>query len=462
MIYFSGVNKRYLFIYSHSQSVSFRERAELGSSITDHSLRVKGSRNSQALVFWSGIIGNVLDHYDVALYVYLAPFIAQVFFADNDPTVALILTYGLMSTSLITRPLGSLLFGKMAINIGAKKTLLITLAGVTVSSFCLGLIPGYASIGSSAPILLALIRMIQGLFASGELSIVALFILEQSKESKRSRASSYYLCSTMGGICLASWAAAWVSQTDNPEYYWRIPFFASALTAIVGFWMRSLLKDLPPDKLTKRNSNTEVILKNKWKIVKIICVSSFSYMTFAVPFIFMNKFIPMITDITDTEMLTHNSFLLMLDILLLPVFGWIAEKFQYYKWMALQSGLIMITIVPLFYILPLSSLWEVTLLRLWIIVIGVAFVAPLNAWFFQLLAGPEKYLIMGFGYSIGTEFLGRNTVAISYSLFYAYNSVIAPACYIALISLLATVALMWRGSESLRGVIKDPDKAIQS
>lgn len=152
----------------------------------------------------------------------------------------------------------------------------------------------------------------------------------------------------------------------------------------------------------------------------------------------------MISSITDTEMLTHNSLLLMLDIALLPFFGILAEKFQYHKWMAGMAGLILITIVPIFYILPTSSLWEVTLLRLWIVVIGVAFVAPLNAWFFKMLTGNEKYLIMGFGYAIGTELLGRNIIVVCWSLFYAYNNVIAPACYIAVISLLATIALLFQ------------------
>ncbi|MES2215343.1 MAG: MFS transporter [Pseudomonadota bacterium] len=399
--------------------------------------------NSRKLILGSGLIGNALDNYDTALYVYLAPFIAPIFFEKSDPVVALILAYGLMSTNVITKPLGALLFGKMALAYGAKRTLLVTLTGVAVSTFCLGLLPGYAEIGICAPILLAIIRMIQGFFASGEASIMPLMIIEQAEPTKRSRASSYYLCSTMGGIMLASLAATWVSQTDNPGYYWRMPFFASILTAIAGLWLRSLFKDIPVEKIRAGISASRMIVTNKGKVLRVVLVSSFSYITYAIPFIFMNKFLPMISNITDTEMLAHNNMLLALDIMLLLVFGRVAEKFSYNKWMAVMSGLLAFTIVPVFYLLPISSIWEVTMLRLWIVVLGVAFVAPLKAWFYELFEGSERYLVMGFGYAIGTELLGRNSIAICWTLFYVSNNYLIPAFYIMLVSLLATAALLW-------------------
>lgn len=397
----------------------------------------------QKLIFWSGIIGNVLDHYDVALYMFLAPFLAPIFFENQDPIVQIILAYGLMSTNLITRPLGSLFFGKMAIIKGAQKTLLITLAGVTISTFLIGCLPSYKSIGFFAPILLVLIRMTQGFFAAGELSIASLFLIEQSEEKKRSNASSYYLCSTMGGIMLASWAATFVSASSDPGCYWRYAFLSSALTGLAGLWLRSLLKEVPKERVEQKyNTNVSIITKNRWKILQIIIISSFSYMTYIIPFVFLNKFISALQPVNDVAILTHNSALLVLDIILLPIFGIIAQRFTYHKWMSAMSALLMVIIIPIFYALPNASIIEITILKLFIVVIGVAFVAPMNAWFFEILQGNDKYLLMGLGYSIGTELLGRNTTVICWALWYHFNNLLAPSMYIAVLSFITTIILL--------------------
>lgn len=397
----------------------------------------------QKKIFWSGIIGNVLDHYDVALYMFLAPFLAPIFFENQDPIVQVILAYGLMSTNLITRPLGSLFFGKMAIKHGAHRTLIITLAGVTLSTFIIGCLPSYRSIGPASPILLVLVRMTQGFFAAGELSIASLFLIEQSEIQKRSKASSYYLCSTMGGIMLASSVAALVSASDNILYYWRYAFLSSALTGIVGLWLRSLLDDIPQEKVEQKyNTSIGIVTENKWKILQIIIISSFSYMTYIVPFVFLNKFVAALQPISDIAILTHNSALLVLDIILLPIFGIIAQKFTLHKWMSAMSGLLMVVIIPIFYSLQNASVIEISILKLVIIIIGVAFVAPMNAWIFDKLQGKEKYLIMGLGYSIGTELLGRNTTVICWALWYHFNNVFAPAMYIVILSLITTIMLL--------------------
>lgn len=392
--------------------------------------------------FWSGIFGNVMDQYDVAIYALLAPFLAPIFFKQNDPVVAIILTYGLMSLGIITRPLGAFIFGKMAMNKGPKETLIIILAGMTFSTIAMGLIPTYDSVGVLAPILLAFIRSLQSFFAAGEVSVAAMFILENEKDEHLGKASSYYSCSTMVGIGLASFVATLISASDNPEHYWRYAFFASLLTTLPALSMRLLVKDLKTRE--KKCGGFKTIIASKWKLLRVILTSSFSYMTYAVPFIFMNSFVPHILPITKTEMLQHSNMLTLFDIALILLFGTVVDKFRHHKWMALISALFACTILPLFYFLPSASLFGVTLIRMWIIILGVAYSDPLNSWFFKLIEGDEKYIVTGVGYAIGTELLGRNTTVICWSLFYHFQNPLAPACYIAAVSLVACAALLIR------------------
>jgi MHS family proline/betaine transporter-like MFS transporter len=188
--------------------------------------------------FFAIMIGNVLDHYDIALYTFLVPFIAPIFFQNDDPVVQLIMAYGLTSISMISRPLGSILFGKLAIRFGARNILVATLCGVALSTFAIGFIPGYASIGSLSILLLAVVRFVQGVFASGEQSIAGIFVLDHVSESTRTKASSYYIASGMVGAMLASGAATLVSITENPSETWRYAFMSGVVTGIIGILMR--------------------------------------------------------------------------------------------------------------------------------------------------------------------------------------------------------------------------------
>lgn len=395
-------------------------------------------------VFWSVIVGNVLDHYDSALYAFLAPFLAPIFFPESDPLVALIMIYGLKSLSMITRPFGSILFGHLALRYPTKTLLVITLTGVAICTLLIGIIPGYETIGILAPISLAVIRAIQGIFAAGEHNIAALFILEHVKNKKKhSIASSYYLCSTMSGTMLASLAATIVSQTTDPTYYWRIAFIIGIFTCLVGIYLR--IKTDYNEKLTTKiipKSSFKLILENKLTLIKIIPISSFTFVTYIVPFIFLNNFIPLFGKITTSELLVHNTILLVVDIIMLPIFGFIAAKFDIAKWMATMSCLLAVSIIPSFYILPSLSIIGVTMVKMWIITLGIAFVAPLNALLFRMIPGREKYLVTGFGYAIGTELLGRSTTPICLGLWYFTDNVMAPAAYIAFVAICATFALL--------------------
>ena len=400
----------------------------------------------ERLLFISTVIGNVLDHYDSALYVYLAPFLVPIFFPKSDPVVGLILIYGLKFTGIITRPFGAMLFGHLAAKYPIKNVLAITLMGVAICTFCLGIIPGYNHIGIFAPILLCIVRAVQGMFASGEHSIASLFLIEQTKNDQRyGRASSYYLCSTMGGTLSASFAAMLVSNSRNHEFYWRIAFMLGLVTGIIGVIIRvfnspEVLENGPIKQNNFKNS-VSFLGENKLKLFKISIFASFSFLTYTLPFVFLNNFIPLVSDIKFNDLLIHNTILLAIDILMIPIFGILADKFSYSKIMFFSACALAVTIMPIFYILPMLTLMQITLIKTWIIILGVAFVAPLNALLLKLTQGQQKYLISGVGYSLGTEILGRNIPVICLLLWKITNNTLAPALYILLICIATAITL---------------------
>lgn len=392
-------------------------------------------------LFWAGSIGNALDHYDMALYTFLVPFIAPIFFKTSDPVVALIMAYGLTAVGIISRPLGSIIFGRLAMSHNPKNLLAITLAGVAISTFTIGLIPGYDSIGHLSVLFLFLVRLFQGIFAAGEQSIASILLLDQIEEKTRTKISSYYVVSSMMGATLASIAATLVSKSSDPSFYWRYAFISGIVTGIIGLALRYISFDYAKPEKQKYEPIRKIVNLHKGNIIKVIFISSFSYMTYAVPFVFFNKFVPLFTEVTLSEMMSYNSILLIIDMLLVPILGYAASNFNYTKWMMGCAILLGITALPCFYMLQGSSIVGISAIKLWIIIVGVAFVTPSRVWMFKLIGGKERYMITGLGYAIGTEILGRQTTTICWTIWHYTENPTAPAYYIILLSFMVVISL---------------------
>lgn len=377
----------------------------------------------------------------MALYTFLVPFLAPIFFKTSDPIVALILGYGLTAVGVITRPLGSIFFGRLAMSINPKNLLIVTLTGVAISTFSIGFIPSYDSIGFYSPLILFTIRLVQGIFAAGEQSIASILLLDQIDEKKRSKMSSYYVVSSMMGATMASMAATLVSISPNPQFYWRYAFISGLITGIIGLTLRRISFDFTKEPKQKHQPIRKIVSLHKGNILRVIFISSFSYMTYSVPFVFFNKFVPLFTEITLSEMMSYNSILLIIDMMLVPILGYMASNFNYTKWMMGCAIILGISAMPAFYLLSISSLMGITAIKLWIIIVGIAFVTPSKVWMFKLIGGKERYMITGLGYAIGTEILGRQTTTICWTIWHYTESVTAPAYYIIALSIMVVISL---------------------
>ncbi|HJD67214.1 MAG TPA: MFS transporter [Rickettsia endosymbiont of Bembidion lapponicum] len=408
------------------------------------------------------LIGNALDHFDTALYGFLAPLLAGIFFPNHDKIVALILTYSVLATSLFTRPIGSYFFGVIAKKYGGVFALSHSLIGVALTTALIGLIPSHAKIGWLAPLLLVVIRTMQGIYSEGECAIAKLFILENKEEKKAFKASYLYNTSTMFGIIFASYISTIVLNTDY-NGYWRICFIFGGLTALVGYFLR---KSSPPLSSTTSLCHSRVvgnpvikkykffswipayagmtihhdlltIWNNKLNIIRISFAIGFSYMTYIVPFVFMNSFIPLITDISLETMMKFNTEFLIFDMIMIPVIGNLTKKFHYLKILRGTLILMILSLIPLWWFLNNSSIWYVNFVRIFIILAGVSFLAPLNCWLNDLFKTADKYMLVGISSSIGSSLIGRLTPSTCLMLWHITNSSISIAIYITMISLVA-------------------------
>jgi len=190
----------------------------------------------------AGFIGNVVEWYDFALYGYLAGVIAPVFFPSSDPTAGLIATYGIFAAGFMMRPLGAALFGWFGDRYGRARTMQISVAMMALPTLLIGVLPTYAQVGVLAPILLVLIRLLQGLSVGGEFSSSATYLVETAPMGKRGLTGSWANIGSMTGSLLGVGAAALVTNIFDAEtladWAWRLPFLGGALLGTLAILMR--------------------------------------------------------------------------------------------------------------------------------------------------------------------------------------------------------------------------------
>ncbi|UTT50505.1 MFS transporter [Rhodococcus gordoniae] len=197
----------------------------------------------------SALFGTVLEYYDFLLYSTMAALVfGDVFFPGENQAVSTIAAFGTLAVGYVARPLGGLIFGHFGDRVGRKHILFVTMALMGSASFIIGLLPGYASIGMAAPVLLVVLRLVQGIAIGGEWGGAALMVVEHADADNRGKWAGVMNLGSPIGFLMATVAVAIVSllpDEDLETWGWRVPFLLSALLVVVGLYIRSQVAESP-------------------------------------------------------------------------------------------------------------------------------------------------------------------------------------------------------------------------
>ena len=235
----------------------------------------------QRKVIFASSLGTVFEWYDFYLYGSLAAIIAKQFFSGLDSGAAFIFALLAFAAGFIVRPFGALVFGRLGDMIGRKYTFLVTIVIMGLSTFIVGLLPSYASIGVAAPVILIALRMLQGLALGGEYGGAATYVAEHAPQNKRGAYTSWIQTTATLGLFLSLMVILGVrtliGEAAFADWGWRIPFIVSIVLLVVSVYMRLSMNESPAFQKIKAEGKTSksplAESFGQWKNLKIVILA---------------------------------------------------------------------------------------------------------------------------------------------------------------------------------------------
>lgn len=236
---------------------------------------------SEKLVITASSLGTVFEWYDFYLYGLLATIISAQFFSGVNETTGFIFALAAFAAGFAVRPFGALVFGRIGDLVGRKNTFLVTMGLMGLSTFVVGLLPSYASIGVAAPILLVLMRLVQGLALGGEYGGAATYVAEHAPNNKRGLYTSFIQTTATLGLFAALLVVIGtrtaMGEDAFKEWGWRIPFLVSIILLAVSMWIRMQLAESPVfQKMKEEGTTSKAPLTEafgQWKNAKWVVIA---------------------------------------------------------------------------------------------------------------------------------------------------------------------------------------------
>ena len=219
-----------------------------------------GMTAEERKVIFASSLGTVFEWYDFYIYGTLGAFLAKFFFSNVPPAIGFIFALLAFAAGFAVRPFGALIFGRLGDMIGRKYTFLITMTLMGIGTFFIGLLPGYATWGLAAPIVLIGLRLIQGLALGGEYGGAAIYVAEHAPRNRRGYYTSWIQTTATLGLFMALLLVlgirTWMGEGAFGDWGWRIPFLASGILLAVSIWIRLSLNESPVFQRMKEEGKT--------------------------------------------------------------------------------------------------------------------------------------------------------------------------------------------------------------
>lgn len=424
-----------------------------------------------ARIVAASVAGTTIEFYDFFLYGLAAALVFnKVFFPASDPLTGVLLAMVTYAVGFLARPLGGVLFGHLGDRLGRRRTLSVTLMVMGGATVAIGLIPSYASIGVAAPILLVLLRLVQGLALGGEWGGAVLLVAEHGSAAHRGFWSSWPQTGGPLGNLLATGVLAalglGVSNSEFQDWGWRIPFLLSIVLVAVGIWLRHAVEESPIFLEAQRRSATRdgqapvrIVVTRYRKQVLMAALADVgekaTYYTFS---IFLLAYLTQIVHVPKSAALTAITIASVFQAIAIVLGGAVGDRYG-----RRVSSVILAVLTGAWALAALPSVNSGNAVKITVVVtIGLTLHGLLTGaqapFFAELFPSEVRYTGASLGYQLATIVGGSLTPIIGVALLHRFPSTVPITLLLCLMLACTAGAFLWAGEtrgRDLRDVAGD-------
>ena len=385
----------------------------------------------------TSLLGNVIEYFGFTLFAIFAQEIGKSFFPQLDSFSQFISAFLVFGTGFLSRPLGAIFFGHFGDKIGRKKSLSYTILGMSIVTFLIAVLPGYQTLGISAPILLLILRLFQGFFVGGEGPGAALYMLEHSKIGNKGQVGGIIIASIITGSFFATLVGILINKLEiQASFSWRIPFLVASLVGIIGLYLRFSLpetKDFIEVQKQKKILKIPIVkvLQSYWR--EMLLVASLGGVTTAISYIMMAYLTPYLETqlgISHVSAMQYSLYTIFLFIVFLVVLGNVSNRFDLRSFIITFNYLAVFLLIPVF--IAINSENKVSFILGFFIlpILGAGMCAPAYPYAIKKFVAEVRYSGVGVGYTIGIAVFGGFAPVICSYLMRVTKLNYSPALYI--------------------------------
>lgn len=400
------------------------------------------SLTTKALV--ASLIGSSIEWYDYLLYGTVASLVfAKRFFPSSDPASSLLLAYASFSIPFFIRPLGGVFFSHLGDKVGRKVSLVLTLALMGTATVLIGCLPDYEAIGVAAPILLTVLRLVQGLGIGGEWGGALLLAVEHSQKGNRGFFGSVPQMGVTVGMLLGTLALTAVSQLSEAQFLswgWRIPFVLSAVLVFVGLWIRKGIEETPAFREAKEKGQIAKVpivetLRHHWRSVLLaVGLKVVETAPFYIFSAFVISYATTYLGYGKTTALNAVTVGALVTTVAIPFMGRLADKVGRKPLYVAGSVGILLFAFPYFWLVSLqSALWLTVATVLGLGLFWAPITAVLGTLYSEIFSTRVRYTGVTLGYQLGAAIAGGTAPLVATALLKEFdNSFVPVAAYVML------------------------------
>ncbi|MEV4810938.1 MFS transporter [Micromonospora avicenniae] len=420
-------------------------------------------------------VGNMIEWFDFGVYSFTAVTIGRVFFPEASQSAQLLSSLATFAAAFIVRPLGGIFFGPLSDRVGRKRVLVLTVVTMSLGTFAVGLLPGYAQVGVWAPVLLLAARLVQGFSTGGEYGSAMTFVTEHSPDRRRGFVASWLEFGTLTGFVLGAslvtLLTAVLSSADLDSWGWRIPFLVAGPLGLVGLYLRLRLAETPafehlenraPARSTGLRKEVGELVRNQRRPL-LVCLGL--VLVLNVPSYVITAYLPSYLSaqlgFSQNESLIVVVVVLVVLMVLLNFAGRLSDRIGRRPVMMTGCVLLVVLSVPAFLIIQQRTLVAVFLGTLLIGLMYLCFDSTEPDTLPTLFPTRLRAGALSITYNISTSLFGGTTPLIAAALVDTTHSLIAPAFLLLAAGLVGGIAVYF-APETARRPMPDTPPVVAS